>query len=457
MVVIAMKLRNPWLIWCGLNAEQDAICDELDREGISYVSVYGSLSSEEKERRIITWIDGGVDVLVSKALICGLGMNFQHCHKMAFVGLTDSFESWYQAIRRCLRFGQDHPVDVHIVLSDLERPIYDNVQRKEREAERMIGRLIESVAEYERLELEGEIADFQYAETTEAGPGWTMMLGDSAERMTEIEADSIGFSVFSPPFWSLFVYSPSERDVGNSASPGEFFQHFGYITDELLRVTMPGRLCAVHVANVPSSKAHDGVIGIKDFRGDVTRHFQDHGWIPHGEITIDKDPQAQAIRTKAKGLLFVQKNKDRSWLRQALADYILVFRKPGDNPVPIVNDEITNEDWVQFARPVWYGIRESDTLNVREARSEQDERHITPLQLETIRRCILLWSMPGESVLSPFAGIGSEGYVAIENGREFVGIELKESYYRVACTNLGRAVESKRQPTLFDAMEMAAS
>ena len=204
-------------------------------------------------------------------------------------------------------------------------------------------------------------------------------------------------------------------------------------------VTQPGRNCAVHVQQVTTTVVHDGVTGQRDFRGDVIRLFMERGWTFHGEVTIDKDPQAQAIRTKSKGLLFVQKERDRSWLRPALADYILVFRAPGENAVPIRDDQITNDDWISWARPIWYGIRESATLNAAEARDERDEKHIAALQLETVRRCIRLWSNPDDLILDPFTGIGTTGYVAIETGRRFVGIELKRSYYDAACRNIARA------------------
>ena len=282
------------------------------------------------------------------------------------------------------------------------------------------------------------------------GQSYALFNGDSAEVLKGIPDESVGLSCFSPPFSSLYTYSPSERDLGNCRSDEEFFDHFGFITDELLRVTQPGRHACVHVAQVPSLKAVDGVIGLKDFRGGVIRHFIEHDWIYHGEVCIDKCPQAQAIRTKSKSLLFVQLKKDSSWLRPALADYILIFRKPGENPVPVVPD-LTNDEWIEWARPIWYGIRESDTLNVAEARSEDDERHICPLQLQTIRRCVRLWSNHGETVLSPFAGIGSEGVESIRNGRRFVGIELKSEYFHVAARNLTRAEQEKNRLSLFDA------
>ena len=295
---------------------------------------------------------------------------------------------------------------------------------------------------------------FAYEQLEEAGGGWRLKLGDSVERLREVADNSVGLSVFSPPFLSLYTYSPTERDLGNSSTPDQFWEHFDFIIDGLLQKTMPGRNCCVHVAQVPATLVHDGFIGMVDFRGDVIRHFVARNWVYHGEVCIDKDPQAQAIRTHSKGLLFVQLRKDASWLRPALADYILVFRKPGENPEPIVPD-ISNDDWIEWARPIWYGIRETETLNVSEGRADQDERHICPLQLGTIERCIRLWSNPGDLVLSPFAGIGSEGYQAIRNGRRFLGIELKQSYWRAACRNLKRA--EMQLGTLFAATDPLAT
>ena len=281
------------------------------------------------------------------------------------------------------------------------------------------------------------------------GSEWCLYHGDSAEVLRDLPDASVDLAIYSPPFSSLYTYSPSERDVGNARSDAEFFEHYGYIHRELLRVMKPGRNVCVHVQQLTTTKAAHGLIGMRDFRGDVIRSHVGQGWTFHGEITIDKDPQAQAIRTKSKALLFVQLHKDSSWLRPAMADYILIFRAPGENAVPIQPD-ISHEDWISWARPVWYGIRETHTLNVAVARQEQDERHICPLQLDTIERCVRLWSNPGEVVLSPFAGIGSELVKAIELGRKAIGVELKESYYRTAVENLKRAEEATRTPTLFE-------
>lgn len=289
-----------------------------------------------------------------------------------------------------------------------------------------------------------------YVTDDATGDGWRLMLGDSCERLAEIETGTVGLSVYSPPFDSLYTYSPSPRDLGNSRDRAEFLQHYGYIIRENLRVTMPGRNACVHVQQITTTKATHGQMGTTDFRGDVIRAYQAGGWIYYGEATVDKDPQAQAIRTKSHGLMFATKERDASWLRPALADYLLIFKAPGDNPVPVKGD-VTNDEWISWARPCWHGIRETNTLNVRAARDSADERHICPLQLDFIERCVRLWSNRGELVLSPFAGIGSEGYVALKHGRRFAGCELKPSYWRTAISNLQAAAAERDAPMLFAA------
>jgi hypothetical protein len=275
------------------------------------------------------------------------------------------------------------------------------------------------------------------------------MLGDSCERLAEVPDDSVDLAVYSPPFASLFTYSPSDRDLGNCADREEFIEHYGFIIREMLRVTRPGRINAVHVQQLTTLKSTHGYVGLTDFRGQVIQAHIDAGWIFHGEVTVDKCPQAQAIRTKAQSLMFVQLHRDSAMSRPALADYVLMFRKPGENATP-VNGDVDNETWIQWARPVWYDIRETDTLNAAVARDDADERHICPLQLPLIERCVRLWSNPGETVMSPFAGIGSEGVVAVRHGRRFVGCELKASYWRTAAANI-KAVE---QQTVLDIVDV---
>ncbi len=439
---------DQWILWCGLNDEGRRLRDLIPGSAL----VEGSDDPDAKVSAIEAFQRGDVRVLITKAKIGGWGLNLQNAHKMAFVGLSDSWEAYYQCVRRCYRYGQAEAVEAFVVLSTEERAIYENVMRKEAEAVAMSENLVEHVRAFECGEVEGRegVDDYETADVRRAD--YRLMLGDSTERLAEIEGNSIGLSVFSPPFLSLYTYSPTPRDVGNSRTEDEFYAHFGRIIDQLLRVTMPGRNCCVHVAQVPAMLARDGYIGVKDFRGGTIKAFEERGWIYHGEVCIDKDPQAQAIRTHSKALLFTQLRKDSSWLRPALADYILVFRKPGENP-EAVHPDITNDEWIEWARPIWYGIRESDTLNTAEGKEGADDRHIAPLQLGTIERCVRLWSNPGDLVLSPFAGIGSEGYVAVKHGRRFVGIELKRSYWQAAVRNLARATVSKAQKTLdFDAV-----
>lgn len=288
----------------------------------------------------------------------------------------------------------------------------------------------------------------------EKGERWELRLGDSIERIAEIEDETVGLSVFSPPFPGMYVYSDSPRDMGNARTIEELIEHYSYLAPSLLRVTMPGRSCCVHLCQSIKVKYLDGHSGLRDFRGAVINVMEEAGWIYYGEVCIDKDPQVKAIRTKDQGLLFKSLATDASRMHMALADYLLQFRKPGDNPEPIkagisarygnADGWITADEWIEWAAPVWYragesypgGIRETDVLNVRVARDAGDERHIAPLQLGVIERAVKLWSNPGDLVFSPFAGIGSEGYVALQHGRRFSGIELKESYFRTACRNL---------------------
>ena len=272
--------------------------------------------------------------------------------------------------------------------------------------------------------------------------------GDCVEVVKAMPDDSLHYSIFSPPFASLFTYSNSERDLGNARGPAEFFEHFRFLVGDLLRVTMPGRLLSFHAMNLPTSKARDGVIGLVDFRGELIRTFVNAGWIYHSEVCIWKDPVTAMQRTKALGLLHKQIKKDSCMSRQGIADYVVTMRKPGENPerVAHTNESFPVSVWQRYASPVWMDIDPNDTLQYRSARENDDERHICPLQLPVIRRCVELWTNPGDRVLSPFAGIGSEGVVALEMGRRFVGVELKRSYYEQAARNLAGATA---QTSLF--------
>lgn len=261
--------------------------------------------------------------------------------------------------------------------------------------------------------------------------------GDCVDVLAQLPAESIGFSVYSPPFGSLFVYSDSAADMGNSTDE-EFAEHYQYAVREIFRITKPGRLTAVHCSDLPMTKWRDGAIGIKDFSGQIIKAHEDEGWILHGRRTIWKCPVVEMTRTKHVGLLYKQLQKDSSKSRGGMPDYLLTFIKPGDNSDPISHTptDFPLDQWQEWASPVWLSVNQSSVLNVQMAREARDERHLCPLQLDVIERAIILWSNPGDVVMSPFMGIGSEGVVALKLGRLFFGIELKESYWRQACTYL---------------------
>jgi hypothetical protein len=295
------------------------------------------------------------------------------------------------------------------------------------------------------------------------GNGWAIYNGDCCEVVPALPDESIGFSVFSPPFASLYVYSDIVNDMGNCESDEQFFEQFSYLVKELIRVTKTGRLCSVHCMNMPSTIQHNGYIGLRDFRGDIIRCFQANGWIYHSEVCIWKDPVTAMQRTKALGLLHKQVCKDSAMSRQGIPDYVCTFRKPGKNADPIAGEfdhfvgtdfestgNFSIDTWQRYASPVWMDIDQSNTLNGRAGRDDKDTRHICPLQLDVIHRCLQLWSKEGDTVLSPFLGVGSEGFEAIKMKRKFIGVELKESYFAEAVKNLRRAEVIANAPTLFD-------
>ncbi len=275
--------------------------------------------------------------------------------------------------------------------------------------------------------------------------------GDCVEVLAEIAPDSIDYSVFSPPFASLYTYSDSDRDMGNCRDKDEFFDHFAFLIAELYRVMKPGRDLSFHCMNLPTSKTRQGFIGIDDFRGDLIRAFQSKGFIYHSEVCIWKDPVTAMQRTKAIGLLYKQLKKDSCISRQGIPDYLVTMRKPGENPNPVTKtpEEFGVDLWQKYASPVWMDINPSETLQRESAREHADERHIAPLQLEVIRRAVRLWSNPGDVVLSPFMGIGSEGFESLKLRRKFIGIELKRSYFEQAIQNLQAAVAERDAPALF--------
>ena len=286
------------------------------------------------------------------------------------------------------------------------------------------------------------------------GTNWASYRGDCVEVLAGIPDNSIHYSIFSPPFASLYTYSASDRDMGNCRDADAFYKHFLFLTTELHRVMMPGRLLSFHVMNLPVSKERDGFIGIRDFRGDLIRMFQDAGFIFHSEVCIWKDPVTAMQRTKALGLLHKTIRKDSSMSRQGIPDFLVTMRKPGVNPEPIAHtpESFPVSLWQRYASPVWMDINPSDTLQKESAREQADERHVCPLQLQVIQRGLELWSNPGDTVLSPFMGIGSEGFQSVKMGRRFIGAELKKSYWEQSCRNL-RSAESAQHGGLFECEE----
>lgn len=280
------------------------------------------------------------------------------------------------------------------------------------------------------------------------GDNFALYNVDNIDGIKDIPSDSIHYCIYSPPFSSLFTYSNNERDIGNTTSDEEFYKHFGYLVKELYRVMMPGRDMSVHCMDLPTSKERDGVIGLKDFRGLLIKIMQDAGFIYHSQVVIWKDPVVAMQRTKALGLLWKQLKKDSCRSRQGLPDYVVTFRKPGDNPEPVSHtpEEYPVDKWQRIASPVWMDINQSRTLQKESAREDSDERHVCPLQLEVIERCIELWSNPGDIVLDPFAGIGSSVYQALLMGRRGIGFELKDSYYQQAVLNCKRAESNAKTP-----------
>jgi len=352
IVEIINGSSEQWIVWCDLDDEADAVADLLD----DALQVHGRHSPEYKAEMFERFQDGEYRVLVTKPKIAGFGMNFQNAHNMVFFGLSDSWERYYQCTRREYRFGQKNAVDVHIILSNVEAGIYHNIKRKEAMAERLRNGLIERTHTYAKGEItmiEPELKE--YKTSVVEGDGWTAILGDSCEQLKTLDENSIDLSVYSPPFADLFTYSDSDRDLGNSRGYAEFFKHYRYIVREVLRVTKPGRMTCVHTSDIPAMKSRDGYIGVKDFPGKVIQAYEEEGWTFYGRAFVQKNPQAQAIRTKAKGLLFVQMRKDSSDSRPALVDQILIFKKPGDNDVPVTpvdNGELDNETWIEWANGI---------------------------------------------------------------------------------------------------------
>jgi hypothetical protein len=437
---------EPWIVWCNTNHEADNLAELIP----DAVEVRGSDTAEKKEAALDSFTEGKVRVIITKPSIAGMGLNWQHCANVAFVGLSYSFEDFYQALRRSYRFGQTREVNAYIVQARTEGAILQTVREKMDAHTAMQSEMKLAAAEFRQ---HGERALSMKTTITPAqGQGWELYHGDAFRVASSLPDASVDFSVYSPPFASLYIYSADVQDMGNCDDDEEFFEHYRFLIREKLRITKPGCLSAVHCKNLVNYKGRDGHAGMRDFRGEIIRaHRETVGqngdqWAYHSEVTIWKDPVIEMQRTKAQGLLYKQLRDNSRFSRVGMAEYLIIFRKWSEDEeamnalqVKHTRESFTLDQWQQWASPVWMDIRQTHVLNVQAARDSQDEKHICPLQLDIIERAVTLWSSPGDLVYSPFAGIGSEGYGALKLGRRFVGSELKESYHRQACQNLRNA------------------
>lgn len=476
-IITALDGNEPFIVWCDTNDESTQITRRVEILGIDVTEVEGSQNPDEKARRLLSFADGNVRAIVTKSSIAGLGMNWQHAAHNIYLGLNHSFEKLYQSLRRTYRFGQTREVIAHLIYSYTEGDVLHTISEKESAFEEMQRNMTNAMQEHGLFRDNNRLTLAGIPSGLKQGTNWTMHLGDCVTTMQTMPESQIDFSVFSPPFAELYIYSDSVADMGNSANYEEFFEQYDFCAKELLRITRPGRLCAVHCKDLPLYFNRDGAAGLRDFPGDLIKSHERAGWTFHSRVTIWKDPVIEMQRTKNHGLLHKNFTERAEATRQGMADYMLIFRKhPIEGGVNVVqNRQIgdyigTNPPtdgeiyygrrseqssysiavWQRYASPVWWDIDQTDVLNYQQARAAEDEKHICPLQLGVIRRSIDIWTNKGDTVFSPFAGIGSEGYVALEMGRKFIGVELKPEYHAVASRFLTEAESKAKQPSLFD-------
>jgi hypothetical protein len=433
-----------WIVWGLKNAETDALAKVLNDS----VNVQGSDSPEYKAKHLNGFANKDFRVLVTKTSIASFGMNYQQCHNMVFMSYDFKFEAFYQAVRRCYRFGQTNKVNVHILIPESQVNVRKTILNKELKHKTMIHEMSQysANADYKTLK-----SNFKVINKEMNTNDYKIINGDCVTESKKLEDNSADLVVFSPPFAELYVYSDKEADMGNVRNYKEFEQHFKYLIPELKRVLKSGRICAVHCMDLPIQKGKEGFIGLRDFSGMLIDWFSDQGFIYHAKTTVWKNPVTEMQRTKALGLLHKTIKKDSAMSRVGIPDYILFFRNEGENETPITHqDTDPNEPnylpvdlWQKYASPVWMDIDYSRTLQYRSGRDGNDEKHICPLQLDTIERIIHLYSNEGETVFSPFGGIGSEGFQALKMNRKSISIELKESYFKLNEANHRSAVQER--------------
>jgi DNA modification methylase len=386
-------------------------------------------------------------VLITKTKIAQFGLNYQNCRNQIFASLDFSFEGLYQAIRRSYRFGQKNEVNIYLITTDTMANVKQAIDTKQKQFEIMQNEMSEAI----NANLSGHLmTSNSYDIEAESNEWYNIKRGDSVQLIKDLPDESIGLSVFSPPFAELYTYSSHVEDMGNSKDYSEFLTQFGFLIKELYRVLMQGRNVAVHCMDLPIQKGKEGFIGLRDFSGMILKAFEDAGFIYASRVTIWKDPVVEMQRTKALGLLHKQVKKDSTMSRVGIPDYIMIFRKDGERTSPVTNTDLSVDLWQKYASPVWMDINYGNTLQgYRNGRDENDEKHICPLQLDTIERLIHLYSNKGDTIFTPFMGIGSEVFQAVKMERKGIGFELKESYYNLAKKNLATCIESKKQVSLF--------
>lgn len=442
--IVNSKPDESFIIWIKQNEEGE----QLKKMIPEAIEVKGSDTNQWKEDKLLGFANGDFRILITKTKIASFGMNFQNCSNQIFASLDFSFEGLYQAIRRSYRFGQKNEVNIYLITTDTMANVKNSIDRKQKQFEEMQDQMAHAINE----NLNGNLLQTSDFDILEVDNEWyNIKRGDSCQLITDVPDESIGLSVFSPPFAELYTYSDHIEDMGNSKDYKEFLTQFGFLIKELYRVLMSGRNVAVHCMDLPIQKGKEGYIGLRDFSGMILQAFQDAGFIYASRITIWKDPVVEMQRTKALGLLHKQVKKDSTMSRVGIPDYVMIFRKDGERLNPVTNTDLPVDLWQKYASPVWMDINYSNTLQgFRNGREENDEKHICPLQLDTIERLIHLYSNKGDTVFTPFMGIGSEVYQAVKMDRKGIGFELKESYFDLAKANLKSVYLMKNQSTLFD-------
>lgn len=441
--IINSRPGENFIVWIKQNEEGDMLRDLLPGS----VEVRGNHTNEYKESKLLGFAHNEFPILITKSKIASFGMNYQNCRNQIFASLDFSFEGLYQSIRRSYRFGQKNEVNIYLITTDTMSNVKQSIDNKQKQFEIMQDEMSKAINENLNG---GHLSTADYDTETVSNDQYTIKRGDCVQLIKEVDNDSIGFSVFSPPFAELYTYSSHVEDMGNSKDYNEFLTQFGFLINELHRVVMPGRNVAVHCMDLPIQKGKEGFIGLRDFSGMILRAFEDAGFIYASRVTIWKDPVVEMQRTKALGLLHKQVKKDSTMSRVGIPDYVMIFRKDGDRVSPVTNTGIPVDLWQKYASPVWMDIDQGNTLQgFRNGRDEKDEKHICPLQLDVIERLVHLYTNPGDMVLTPFMGIGSEVFQAVKMGRRGTGFELKESYFDLAKKNLASLIETKKQLTLI--------